>query len=99
MQTSYSPKPHNRVDYYPLQNGCADVFLRRNETIEEDEEGNTVYVAEEVYFRVTKDITKEMIEESFEQYWENKGEIVVKDVSAEYRLLMLEDTVNFLLGL
>lgn len=99
MQISHSSKPHNKVDYYPLPNGYVDVFLRRNEREELDEEGNIQYIAEEAYFRVTKDITKEIIEESFEQYWENKGEIDVKDVSAEYRLLMLEDTVNFLLGL
>ena len=99
MELSYSNKSHERIAYYPLSNGYADVFLHRNETTVEDEDGGIQYVAEEVYFRVTKDITKEIIEESFEQYWENKGEIDVKDVSAEYRLLMLEDTVNFLLGL
>ena len=99
MELSYSNKSHERIAYYPLSNGYADVFLHRNETTVEDEDGGIQYVAEEVYFQIKQSVTKEMIEESFEQYWENKGEVVVKDVSAEYRLLMLEDTVNFLLGL
>lgn len=71
MQVSYSPKPHNRVDYFPLPNGYADVFLHRNETTETDEEGNIQYVAEEVYFQIEQSVTKETIEENFDYMWQD----------------------------
>ena len=71
MQTSYSPKPHNRVDYYPLANGYADVFLHRNETEEADEDGSLVYKAEEVYFQIEQAVTKEQIEQNFDYMWQD----------------------------
>lgn len=71
MQISYSPKPHNRVDYFPLPNGHADVFLHRNETTETDEDGNTQYVAEEVYFQIEQSVSKKDIEGNFDYMWQD----------------------------
>lgn len=71
MQISYSPKPHNRVDYYPLQNGYADVFLYRNKVEQTDEDSNPIYVAEEVYFQIHQSISKEDIESNFNYMWED----------------------------
>ena len=111
MQISYSPKPYNRVDYFPLPNGHADVFLHRNETTETDEEGNIQYVAEEVYFQIEQSVTKETIEENFETYWENKGEIISTPTLPEptepepseidilnNRIAELESTLDIMLG-
>lgn len=97
MQTSHSPKPHNRVDYYSLHNGYADVFLHRNETIVEDEEGSKDYVAEEVYFQIDRLVTKEQIEENFDYFWEDAEKSKVEKPTAEERLQMAEDTILFLL--
>lgn len=90
MELSYSNRPYNKVDYFPLSNGLVDVFLHKNERTEEDEEGNTVYVAEEIYFQVGQTITKEYIEENFETYWENKGEIIISTPTLEERIEALE---------
>lgn len=96
MKVSRSPKTHNVVDYYPLPNGKADVFLHSNETTEvvKDEEGNegTVYVAEEVYFQVDKSVTKEQVEANFDKMW-NNAENPVCEPSLEERTKSLEDTV------
>lgn len=98
MQISYSPKPYNRVDYCPLNNGFVDVYLHKNETQEVDEEGNIQYVAEEVHFQIDVKTTKEMIEENFDVYWENEGERVVTELSAVERIEMLETMLSVLLG-
>lgn len=99
MQIAQSHKPFNKVDYYPLQNGVVDVYLHKNNTQETDEEGNTIYKAEETYFQVDSLTTKAMIEEKFDLYWENVGERVANEPTTEERIEMLEDTINFLLGL
>lgn len=99
MQIAQSHKPFNKVDYYPLQNGYVDVYLHKNNTQEVDEEGNTIYKTEEVYFQVKDNITKSMIEDDFDMYWENEGERVVNELTATERIEILEDTINFLLGL
>lgn len=69
MQISQSNNHYNAVDYYPLPNGKADVFLHRNETAEQDIDGNTVYTVEEVYFRIAQSVTKQDIEANFDMYW------------------------------
>lgn len=89
MQLSQSFKPHNQVDYYPLPNGYADVFLHRNEETEKDDDDNTIYIAEEVYFQVAQSVTKEDIEENFDYMW-NDAEVITKEPSAEERLEALE---------
>lgn len=99
MQIAQSHKPFNKVDYYPLQNGVVDVYLHKNNTQETDEEGNTIYKAEETYFQVNKSTTKKDIEENFNLYWENKGGIEPTELSQGERISMLEDAINFLLGL
>ena len=66
MQLSYKDKPHNKLDYFALPNGYADVFLHRNEKIETDDEGNTQYIAEETYFQIEQSVTKEQIESNFD---------------------------------
>ena len=99
MQIAQSHKPFNKVDYYPLQNGVVDVYLHKNNIQEVDEEGNTIYKAEEIYFQVKDNITKSTIEDDFDMYWENEGERVVNELTATERIEILEDTINFLLGL
>lgn len=99
MELSYKDIPHNKIDYFILPNGRADVFLHKNEKTEIDEDDNTVYIAEEVYFQVDRLITKAMIEDDFDSYWEDEGEKVANEPTTEERIEMLEDTINFLLGL
>lgn len=89
MQKSYSPRPHNQVDYHKLSNGYADVFMHKNEASEEDEEGNLIYVADEVYFQVTQDVTKEEIEANFKYMWQD-AQIKSYAPTAEERLEVLE---------
>lgn len=71
MQLSYSSKPHNKVDYFPLPNGFADVFLHKNQMTETDEEGNICYVAEEVYFQIEQTVTQKQIEDNFDYWWKD----------------------------
>lgn len=96
MQLSHKDKSHNKIDYFTLPNGYADVYLHRNERIEIDEEGNEQYIAEEVYFQVEQSVTKEQIEENFEFMW-NDAEKVEEEPTQEDRLLELENTILFLL--
>lgn len=95
MQISYSPKPHNRVDYFPLPNGYADVFLHRNETAETDEEGNIQYVAEEVYFQIEQSVTKETIEENFDYMWHDaeKDKVELTELDIMQQKLSQQDAV------
>lgn len=96
MQLSYKPIPHNKVDYYPLPSGYADVFLHRNETTQTDEEGNIIYVAEEVYFQIDRLVTKEQIEVNFDSMW-NNAENPVREPTLEERTRVLEDVVLILM--
>lgn len=95
MQISYSPKPHNRVDYFPLPNGHADVFLHRNETTETDEDGNIQYVAEEVYFQIEQSVTKETIEENFDYMWHDaeKDKVELTELDIMQQKLSQQDAV------
>jgi hypothetical protein len=95
VQISYSPKPHNRVDYFPLPNGHADVFLHRNETTETDEEGNIQYVAEEVYFQIEQSVTKETIEENFDYMWHDaeKDKVELTELDIMQQKLSQQDAV------
>lgn len=94
MQLSYKDKPHNKVDYFLLPNGNADVFLHKNEAIETDSEGNIQYVAEEIFFQ-TKE-TKEEIENNFDSYW-NSVENMISEPTIEERVQTAENTILFLL--
>ena len=96
LELSYSSKPYNRVDYFPLPNGLADVFLHKNERTEKDEENNTVYVVEEKYFQVEQSISKEFIEDNFDYMWQNT-EKNMSNPTLEDRLKATEDAILFLL--
>lgn len=103
MRKSRKLVQHNKVDYYKTKDSKVDVFLHKNEKIEETEgedgEKYKEYVAEEVYFKVDSSITKKEIKNNFEFYWQNRGLPEIQEVSIEDRLEMAEDTINFLLGL
>ena len=92
MQIAQSHKPFNKVDYYNLRNGYADVFLHRNEKIETEEEGNIQYVAEEVYFQIEQTITKEQIENNFDFMWNDAENVMteptVEELQLEYMIEM-----------
>lgn len=70
MRVQYADKP-DKIQYMPLPDGMADVWLRKNiekQTGEMDSAQYTYYEADEVYFR-TND-TKAQIESDFEKYFE-----------------------------
>lgn len=96
MYLSYNTQPHKLIDYCPLPNGKVDVFLRRNEKMEENKDGETVYVAEEVYFQVDYDISESEVTANFDFYWTQTG---VKKPSDDERLKVLEEAMlEMLLG-
>lgn len=99
MQLSYKDKPHNKIEYYSLPSGLVDIFLHKNEVVELDEEDNEVFIAEEIYFQVNKSTVRKSIEENFDLYWDNQGVVESVELSQGERISMLEDTINFLLGL
>ena len=77
MQISRSSKPHSAIDYFILPSGKVDVFLHKNEQTETDEEGNVIYVAEEVYLKTNA--SKEYIEAEFEKVWNETENILSID--------------------
>ncbi len=89
MQISYKDRPHNKVDYYPLPNGYADVYLHKNEKTETDDEGNIQFRAEEVYFQIDQSVTKEQIENNFDYMW-NDAEKAIEEPTLEERIRALE---------
>lgn len=93
MQLSHKPIPHNKVDYYLLPNGYADVFLHRNEKIEVDEDGNIQYVAEEVYFQIEDSVTKEDIELNFDYMWTDAEKEPIAEPTDKERLQALEQAM------
>lgn len=93
MQLSHKPIPHNKVDYYLLPNGYADVFLHRNEIAQTDEEDNLIYVAEEVYFQIESSVTKEQIEQNFNYMWDDAEKEVFTEPTEKERLEALEQAM------
>ena len=89
MKISYNSKPHNKVDYFLLPNGYADVFLHKNIKNETDEEGNEVYMADEVYFQIESTVTKEQIEGDFDFWWNDATNTIVEP-TLEERIQALE---------
>lgn len=75
MERTQSKMLLNPVDYYELPNGFADVYLRKNiaESINEEDE-QTVYEADEVYFRISG-VSKEEIEANFDYFWEDAEKV------------------------
>lgn len=95
MKTQFSQKPE-KIQYMPLPDGMADVWLRKNiakVTVENDGvEPYEVYEADEVYFR-TND-TKVQIEADFEKYFsENLPKSPKPVVSESERIAALEAAV------
>lgn len=86
MQLSYRDKSHNKVDYFPLPDGYADVFLHKNEKRETTEDGGTQYVAEEVYFQIEQSVTKEQIEANFDFMWDDAENIQSEPTLEELQL-------------
>lgn len=66
MKAHFTEQPGS-IMYMPLPKGGADVWLRKNIAEEHDDEGNTFYTADEVYFRTNE--PKETIEADFEEYF------------------------------
>ena len=105
MKLSYNNKPYNKIDYYLLPNGLVDVFLHKNEFIETDKEGNKTHVAEEVYFQVESNITKDTIIIDFEKYWDNEGIVKVEEIELKDRMtnteidvVTLQETIDTIFG-
>lgn len=62
MNVQYSSKPEP-VQYMPLPDGRADVWIRQNIAETSDDDGNAIYTADEIYLQVTASlIPKEEIE-------------------------------------
>lgn len=76
MKTVYNMKP-DTIQYMPLPDGQADVWLRKNIEETRDEEKNTVWEADEVYFRTSLD--KESIAAAFEAMFLNGGETKINE--------------------
>ena len=94
---SYNTQKMKSVSYYSLPDGMADVYLRRELPVEKDEEGNDVYVYEEVNFKISTDITEDKIKDNFNLLFEDARALDVKEVSLEERLHMAEETIMFVL--
>lgn len=84
-----------KVSYYLLPNGCVDVFLRKNFDTYENEDGETVHTWDEKIIRVKETVTKEEIEENFEQWWESTK---AEEIDLAKRVKELEDVIDILLG-
>lgn len=83
MKTEFSAEPAT-LAYMPLPDGKADVWLRQNITQETRETENgteTVWTADEVYFRTS--LSQEEIEENFDAIFENGGPVVDEDTGEE----------------
>lgn len=81
MVTAYYTEKPDVITYMKLPNGSADVWLRDNITETTDEEGNTQYECDEVYFRTT--LSKSEITADFDTIFENDGTTVDEDTGEE----------------
>lgn len=71
MKATYNQKP-DTISYMKLPNGKADVWLRKNIAETTDEDGNTTWEADEVYFRTNLDQGSILAE--FDELFLNGGE-------------------------
>ena len=69
------------IDYMPLPDGRADVWLRTDIQEATDEEGNPCWECEEVSFRTS--LSQREIEENFEAIFENGGPVVDEEAEEE----------------
>ena len=87
IKTVFTEKPSD-YSYFPLKNGKADVFVRKFDHEETDEEGNISYIYNTNEFRVDQGlITEEMVAENPSKYLEYS---VPGPVTEEERLDALE---------
>lgn len=82
---SYNTQKMKSVSYYSLPDGMADVYLRRELPTEKDEDGNDVYVYEEVVFKISTDITEDEIRDNFDLLFEDAHTLDKKEVTLEER--------------
>lgn len=62
-----------KIQYMPLPDGRADVWLRKDIHEDVDDYGGiTAWVADEVYFRTN--LSKEEVEERFDELYANRGD-------------------------
>lgn len=94
MKAQFTSKPE-AIQYMPLPEGGADVWLRKDIAEMKDiEDGKeyTYYEAEEVYFRTST--PKEEIEADFEEYFAgNLPKPPTPEVSSEERIAALEAAI------
>ena len=63
----YASQKMSKTSYYALpDNDMVDVFLRKGLPKETDAEGEEIFVYDEVYFKISKDITQKAIEDNFD---------------------------------
>ena len=104
MATAYYTTEPATITYMSLPDGTyADVWLRQNIEETKDEEGNTQYECDEVYFRTS--LSEDEITENFDTIFENGGTTVDEDTGEESvnnptlaeRVTALEEAVSALL--
>lgn len=101
MQITHSCKPLNSVDYYPLRDGMAQVYMRKNFRTESDEDGNLIHIADEVTFKINQDVTKAEIEQNFEYMWSDAEKIDYRpslEEQLEVQARAIEDLTMLVLG-
>lgn len=89
MIAYYESKPDELL-YMPLPDGRADVWLRKN-IAQAEQDGQTVWTAEEVYFRTV--LTKERVEVDFDMLFEMGEPPKPAHVSDTERLDALEAAI------
>ena len=82
---SYNTQKMKSVSYYSLPDGMADVYLRRELPTEKDEDGNDIYVYEEVGFKISADIMEDEIRDNFDLLFEDAHALDKKEVTLEER--------------
>ena len=101
MQAIYYEEPA-ATSYMQLPDGRADVWLRKDITQAEDEEGSTCWTCEGISFRTS--LSQEEVEENLDTIWENGGPVVDEETEEEVadgvtlkeRVEALEEAVMYL---
>ena len=91
MRLSHKDKSHNRVDYFPLSNGYADVFLHANEVEEIDNDGISNMWLKKCIFKLKQSVNKEQIEANFDFMWNDVENITVEPSAEELQLEYMID--------
>jgi len=96
MIKTESAIPIIAVSYYSLKKGIADVYMRKNMDTKLDDEGNTIYTADEIYFQVLQNVTKEYIEANFDEFWEEETGVELTEIEKLEQILA--DLTEIMLG-